>query len=192
MNSSNLSQQLDTFIQRAIEVQKSHHQRLPLTQFDDEWPSLCYLGEPNKDGLSQWQPVRQQQHTTQMFERMEEALGHSIHPDLKTWYSRYWSDPIPATCSEGALSLLFVWNEKDSERLRSNLIGHLLNKKKLKQQPSLFFACTEPDSNQILTVENTTGEIWLELPGKKPIRKIANSLAEFVASLTPLPIPDQE
>lgn len=192
MTSTSLSSQLDLFIQQSIECQLKTHQRLPLTPFDADWPSHCYQGTPNSDGQIHWQPVRQQHHTEQMFIRLEEALGYNIHPDLKTWYSRFWSDPLPATCSEGELSLLFVWNEADCERLRSNLIGHLLNKQKLKQSPTLFFACPEPDSNQFLSIDNTTGAVWLETPGKQPTRKIAESLANFITTLTPLPIPDQE
>ena len=127
-----------------------------------------------------------------MFKRLEEALGYSIHPDVIAWYSRYWSDPLPASCSEGDLNLLFLWNEQDTERLRSNLIGHLLNKQKLKHKPTLFFACTEPDGEMFLSVDNESGEVWLEQPGKQPQRKLANSLTEFISGLTALPIPDQE
>lgn len=183
-----LKQLLDNFITQSIAVQQQHKHRLPQTVFDSEWPSDCYQGEPNDKGLVSWQPVRQTQHTEQMFKRLEEALGYEIHQDIQLWYSRYWSDPLPASCSEGDLSLLFVWNEADCERLRSNLIGHLLNKQKLKHRPTLFFACTEPDGDQFLSIDNETGEVWLEQPGKQPQRKLADSLSEFIADLTAMPI----
>ncbi|WP_458576382.1 SecY-interacting protein Syd [Aliamphritea spongicola] len=43
-----------------------------------------------------------------------------------------------------------------------------------------------------MSVDNHTGEVWLELPGRPAIRKIAGSLSEFLTTLTPLPIPDTE
>lgn len=187
-----LEQTIDQFIEQSISTQHQQNQHLPYTFFDMKWPSECYQGEPNAEGLVQWRPVRQQQHTEEMFKRLEEALGYSIHPDVIAWYSRYWSDPLPASCSEGDLNLLFLWNEQDTERLRSNLIGHLLNKQKLKHKPTLFFACTEPDGEMFLSVDNESGEVWLEQPGKQPQRKLANSLTEFISGLTALPIPDQE
>jgi len=187
-----LKQSLDEFIAQSMARQEQEQDRLPLTLFDKDWPSGCYQGEPNNNGLVSWKPVRQSQHTQQMFKRLEEALGYKIHPDIKIWYSQYWSDPLPASCSEGDLSLLFVWNEADCERLRSNLVGHLLNKQKLKHRPTLFFACTEPDGNQFLSIDNETGEVWLEEPGKQPQRKLANSLSDFITDLTAMPIPDQQ
>ena len=57
-------------------------------------------------------------------------------------------------------------------------------KKKLKQPVTLFFALTD-DENIILTVENDTGEIWVEKVGKKAHKKVANSLNDFVNALVP-------
>ena len=184
---------IDRFIQRSTELQQETHGRLPLTIADPEWPSACYQPSPaNTDSHQAWQPVPQNNYAQEMFDRLEEALGYTIHPDIRTWYSSYWSDPVPAQCPDGDLSLLFIWNEKDCERLRGNLIGHLLNKQKLRHPPSIFFACTEPDGDHYLSVDNHTGEVWLELPGRPAIRKIAGSLSEFLTTLTPLPIPDTE
>jgi SecY interacting protein Syd len=99
---------------------------------------------------------------------------------------------LPATSDWGDLSLLFVWSEKDCERLRGNLVGHLLTKQKQKQPATLFFACTEPDGEKFISIDNQTGEVWLEQPGKKPIMKLADSLDVFLGKLTPKPIPDME
>ncbi len=188
-----LQKQIDQLIQASIELQHNTHGRLPLTLADTDWPSACYQESPaNTEHHQAWQPIQQNSYAEDMFDRLEEALGYNVHPDIRTWYSSYWSDPIPAQCPEGDLSLLFIWNEKDCERLRGNLIGHLLNKQKMRHPPSIFFACTEPDGNHHLSIDNDSGEVWLELPGRPAIRKIAGSLSEFLTTLTPLPIPDTE
>ena len=85
---------------------------------------------------------------------------------------------------EGYLELLFLWNEPDVTRLTENLIGHYLTCKQNKNQFSVFFACTEPDSDYFLTINNESGVIQLELPGQKPIREISANLNDFLSTLT--------
>lgn len=193
--SQTLIAKIDSFIQQALDLQFKQTGRLPLTIYDPEWLSVCHesIAEPGQQVA--WKPVLQSQGDNtchDMLDRLEQALGYAIHPDLRTWYSRYWSDPLPATSDWGDLSLLFLWSEKDCERLRGNLIGHLLTKQKQKQPATLFFACTEPDGEKFISIDNHTGEIWLEQPGKKPIMKLADSLDIFLGKLTPKPIPDME
>lgn len=191
----NLNDKIDSFIDQALSLQLSQQGRLPLTIYDAEWPSECYQATTEEGQQVPWKPVLQPQDANlchDMFQRLEQALEYTIHDDIKTWFSRYWADPIPATTQWGDLSLIFIWNEKDCERLRGNLLGHLLTKKKQKQPASLFFACTEPDGEKFLTINNETGEVWLEQPGKKPIMKLASSLGSFLDELTPKTIPDLE
>ncbi len=193
--SQNLSNKIDTFIEQALNLQINQQGRLPLTIYDTEWPSECYISTAEEGQQVSWNPVLQSDNNNlchDMFDRLEQALEFKIHNDIKTWFSRYWSDPIPATSQWGDLSLIFIWNEKDCERLRGNLLGHLLTKQRQKRPATLFFACTEPDGEKFLTIDNATGEVWLEQPGKKPITKLANSLETFLDELTPKPIPDLE
>lgn len=191
--SDTLSTAIQNFIDKSIQHQQEQNQRLPVTFYDDQWPSACYVEHSRSGTQVQWQPQPQRgQSTEEMFDRMEQALGYAIHEDIRCWYSSFWSDPLPARCEKGDLSLIMLWNEEDGERLRSNLIGHLLSKQKQKQSATLFFACTEPDGDQFISVDNSTGEIWLEQPGKPPIMKLATSLEAFLQQLEPLPIPDQE
>ncbi|MCV6589379.1 MAG: SecY-interacting protein [Marinobacterium sp.] len=182
-----VDQALDQFIQRQQQLQPES----PQVPLDSQWPSPCCLVEGADGELSPWRPVRQQQ-TCDMFARLSEALEEPVHPSVISFYSRYWSDPLPARSEEGQLSLLQVWNSDDMERLRGNLIGHALAKRKQRQPLSLFFATTEPDGNYFLSVMNSDGTIWLEQPGKKPIRQLADSLAEFINRLEPERIQDME
>ena len=82
---------------------------------------------------------RRQTQLHPLFEGLEKALELEIHSDIKAYYNRYWSDPIPARFEDGDLSLLFVWNDEDFERLRGNLIGHAMAKHKIKAATDIFF-----------------------------------------------------
>jgi len=153
-------------------------------EFDSDWPSLCYLSQGSLEQGKHypWQPIKQEHQD--MFERLSDALEIKVHPDLISYFSSYWSNHIPATSKDGDLELLQVWNQDDMERLRSNLLGHALDKKKRKHELSFFFAVTTSEDG-MLCINNDSGEIWYEIPGKKPKRKIADSLYDFLLSLTP-------
>lgn len=158
--------------------------------YDPEWPSPCQLGEPFRDANDEprvlWQPVRRSPDADD-FLGVERALEMPIHQDIKTYYGRYWSGGLEATAPAGHVSLLLLWNEEDADRLVENLIGHALAKRRAKSPFSVFFACTEPDSNLFLSIDNATGRVMLDEPGAKPLRVVAESLGEFLETLTPAP-----
>ncbi|SIS59395.1 SecY-interacting protein [Neptunomonas antarctica] len=157
---------------------------LPGIEFDPQWPSLCYRDQNLKSGdMTSWQPQKQTS-PSDIFTRLGAALETDIHPDITAYYTSYWSNHLSAVAPAGDLVLLQVWNEEDMERLRANLIGHCVTKIKQKQPLSLFFACTEPDDG-ILTLRNDDGTIWLEYPGKKPVKQIADNLPAFLSQLKP-------
>jgi SecY interacting protein Syd len=176
---------LSDFIEDWHQQQKTKTPENLLIEFDKDWPSLCYQSGAKTDSnelLVQWAPIKQTDQD--MFTRLEQALNTKVHPDIVTFYTSYWANHLQASSPDGDLELLQIWNQEDMERLRSNLIGHALDKKKRKQPLSFFFAITIPDDG-MLCLNNDTGEIWYELPGKKPVRKIADSLAQFISSLQP-------
>ncbi|WP_028470818.1 SecY-interacting protein [Neptunomonas japonica] len=176
-----ISDALDSFVNA---WQAFHDNTPPTIAFDSEWPSLCYnASSPQEGELISWQP-RKQTTACDVFTRLGEALETTIHPDIIAYYTYLWSDHLDATAPDGDLTLLQVWNEEDIERLRANLIGHAMVKVKKKLPLTLFFACTEPDDG-MLSLLNDDGSIWLEYPGKKPVKKIAESLSEFLNQLTP-------
>jgi len=162
-------------------------------EYDAQWRSPCEVGEPfaaTTPGQQNicWQPTRRQY--VDDFAGLENALETPVHPSIKTYYGAFWSAHIEAQAQDGPVSLLQVWNEDDRERLVENLLGHHLVQKRAKGPLSLFFACTEPDSDLILTVENATGAVLLERPGSKPLRQVSASLAEFLLTLAPAPPTD--
>lgn len=159
-----------------------------VTQHDPEWPSPCEVGNPwrDEDGgrLIHWQPVKR--HVSgEDFAGLESALETPIHPDIKTHYGRYWSANLEAEAPDGHVSLLFLWNQEDTDRLVENLIGHAVACRHNRTPFSVFFACTEPNSDLFLTVNNESGAVQLEEPGKGPLRIVSDSLADFIELLVP-------
>jgi len=174
-----LDQLMETFLASC-----DQHQ-YPMTPFDPDWPSACYRHEASPGKDVSWQPVRIEK-PLDMFQRLSDALEEELHPDLVSYYSRYWSDPINCVLPDGTqLSLLFAWNREDLERLRSNLIGHALSKRKQKRPLTLFFGVVEPDTNDMISLNNQDGSIWLEKPGKAPHTRLADSMADFLRQLSP-------
>jgi len=165
--------------------------------FDHQWRSPCEIGEPfdapessaeTGGRLIRWQPCRRHPDTTSAdFEPLERALDISIHPDIKAYYGAYWSAGLEAEAIDGQVSLLFLWNTEDVARLNENLIGHALAKRQAKSPMTVFFACTEPDSELFLSVDNLSGAVMLEKPSFKPLRQVADDLASFLETLVPRP-----
>ena len=162
-----------------------------LEPFDPEWRSPCEIGEPfagaSGHRVIRWQPARRPAFEQEGgdFVGLERALEMPIHPDIKAYYGCYWSGGLEATAPDGHVSLIQLWNRADADRLVENLIGHALAKRRARAPFTVFFACTEPESDLFLGVDNSSGAVMLERPGYKPLRRVAESLATFLAELTP-------
>lgn len=172
----------------------SHNAAWPDTAdpFDPEWRSICETGDPRLAPSGElevpWRPFKRTDSArNQLFDPLERGLEIAVHPDIKSYYSSYYSGGIETDSPEGPVSLLQLWNADDGTRLIENLLGHALAKQRAKAPYSVFFACTEVDSELFLGIENHTGHILLERPGYKPERTVAGSLAEFLGELTPAP-----
>ena len=164
-----------------------------LEPFDPDWRSPCERGEPfvgpGGTRLVRWQPVRRPafQREDGDFAGLERALEVPIHADIKAYYGSYWSAGLEATAPDGHVSLIFLWNREDADRLIENLIGHSIAKRRARSPFTVFFACTEPESELFLSIDNASGAVMLEKPGHKPLRRVADSLAEFLTRLEPAP-----
>ncbi|HEY5644820.1 MAG TPA: SecY-interacting protein Syd [Pseudomonadales bacterium] len=165
--------------------------------FDREWRSPCEVGEPfttDAGLLIAWQPVPRDPATIREdFAPIERALDTVVHPDIKAYYGAYWSAGLEAEAVDGHVSLLFLWNRDDVARLNENLLGHAFAggaraRRRSGRPLSLFFACTDPESELFLSVDNAAGTVLLEKPGaRRPLREVAGSLAAFLQTLVPRP-----
>ncbi len=179
---TDVASELDAFVERYV-------QQYPqlIDPFDPQWRSPCETGDPftvlDDERCVAWRPLRRA--FADDFAGLERALETAIHPDIKSYYGRYWSGGLEATAQEGHVSLILLWNPADAERLVENLIGHALAKRRARAPFTVFFACTEPESDLFLSVDNGSGQVVLEAPGAKPIRAVAPSLTDFLRGLVP-------
>jgi SecY interacting protein Syd len=169
------------FSQDYLQAYQQKFQHLPIIEQDKAWPSPCEQGV-HQEGYSLWQPVKTDNELS--FDNVESALEITLHTDIKNYFSSLFCDSLDASCDEGNLSLLFAWNNDDFARLQENIIGHILMKTKLKQRITVFFAVTDNEEH-IISIDNESGEVWVEKVGCEPHKKLANSIAEFIAQLAP-------
>jgi SecY interacting protein Syd len=162
--------------------------------YDPDWPSPCECGAPfsGPDGEQRilWRPVRRHVPADDLA-GLERALEIPIHQDIKDYYGAFWSGSLEATAPQGHVSLILLWNTEDADRLVENLIGHALAKRQARSPFTVFFACTEPDADTFLSIDNDTGRIVLEEPGRPPLRTVADSLETFLDTLVPAPPADR-
>lgn len=168
------------FTSSFIEKYQEKHEQLPVVESDPDWLSPCEQGAANNNE-NFWKPIPIEETLT--FNNVEEALNILIHDDFKVYFTSFYSESINANCSEGELSLLFPWSKDDFDRLQQNLIGHIMMKQRLKQDITLFFAVTD-EEDMIISIDNESGEVWVEQVGCHPHKKIANNVTEFIESLS--------
>lgn len=149
--------------------------------FDEEWRSPCEVRQEQTS--TYWRPALQSKPLD--FAGLANAAEQPIHPDIQSYYNLYWAGTLPGKTVEGELSLIQMWNEEDFTRLLENLVGHLFYKIRAKAPFTVFFANTEEDSEFFLSVDNDTGVVLLEEPGRPPIKELAPDLATFLNRIEP-------
>ncbi|WP_020408226.1 SecY-interacting protein Syd [Hahella ganghwensis] len=135
-----------------------------------------------KNSKLYWHPTPQ--NNNHILDGLEQGLEASIHPDLKAYFGSFWSDGIDCRSPAGEIHLLQIWNEADLDILRQNLLGHAFMKMKKHQPLTLFFGVGQGE--EVLVIDNATGEVFAEIPGRRPHRRLAESLATFIRECTPV------
>lgn len=180
LSNTSVHQALLNFTSSFTEQYQKKHGNLPTIETDQEWLSPCEQGASSADE-SFWKPVLIDDNLT--FDNVEKALNITLNIDFTAYFTCFYSNAIEASCDEGVLSLLFPWNKDDFERLQQNIIGHIMMKQRLKQDITLFFAVTD-EEDMIISIDNESGEVWVEQVGCKPHKKLANTVIEFIDSLS--------
>ncbi|TRY30789.1 SecY-interacting protein [Aliiglaciecola sp. M165] len=172
---------LERFVSEYVKVHQE--QQIPLVnQFDSAWVSPCSEYQGEQDEWVPWLPVKQNNECH--FDDFENALDIKMNPELARFFTCYFSDNLNAHTKRGDLQLLMPWNKDDFERLQQNLIAHVLMKRRLGQDDTLFFAVTD-EEDFIISVHNPTGNVVLEQVGLEPKEILAQSLTQFVSQLRP-------
>ena len=141
--------------------------------------SPCQYGEI-EDELVAWRSVENTDGLD--FSGLEHGLELTLHADIKSFFTAFYGAGLPLQHARGPVELLMVWHQADFERLQQNIIAHILMKRKLKQRETVFFAVTDQD-DMMLSVLNSTGEVYLERAGHEVSEKLADSLGAFLQQL---------
>ena len=174
---------LGRLLDRYVERIRRANGTLPMQAYDPAWVSPCQVGEPDADGMIQWMPKKRS--SSADFGGLEHALDVSIHPDIKSFYGRYWGDAMELEAEEGGLTLIQIWNEDDFDRLVKNILGHAMAKQRIKAPLTVFIATTD-EGEHMLSVDNDSGRVVLEEPGSLPTKEISPSLAQFLDRVNPV------
>jgi SecY interacting protein Syd len=160
-----------------------------LRPYEPDWPSPCEAAPVHTDAAGElwtpWRPVRRLREPLQALDGLERALQTPLHPDIRAYYERWWSGPVLIQSPSLRLQLILLWNEDDADRLVENLIGHALDQRRQRVPFSVFLATTEPEGEEMVSVDNTTGAVVLELPGGRQRRTLAPSLASLLQDFRP-------
>lgn len=143
--------------------------------------SPAQYGEVQDEQVAWW-PVAQTEPLD--FTGLEQGLELQLHPSIKAFYATLWGADLPVAHQRGPASLLLLWHSGDFIRLQQNLIGHVLMKRRLKQRETLFFAVTN-EEDTMLSVLNSTGEVFLEHTGQEVKQLLAPDLVTFLRQLQP-------
>jgi len=176
-------QALQNLFDQFIALSEKINNNLPLITWDEEWTSECVLANtsPDEHGKVKWQPVARPY--TKLFSSLENALEFEFHPDIVCFYNSFWSDGLIASHPRGEVSLIQIWNQQDEEMLKENLLGHAFAKIKNRLPITVFIGCTS--DNQVIAIDNESGEVVLERPGYAAHETLAKNVAEFITILTP-------
>lgn len=175
---SALSKLLDDFVRKTKLITGN----LPRIRLDNTLPDRDHspaILNKISEIEAEWLPC--QHNNSQLFTGIEKGLGITLHGDLKRYFGTFWSEGICCQSSHGPVQLIQVWNETDLEMLRENLLGHAFMKMKRKQPLTFFFGIAEGDN--ILTLEQDSGRVFMEIPGRKPHVFLAENLTEYLNSL---------
>lgn len=176
-----IQQQLTALAQQCTEHAKQHQQQW-FGWADPAAPSPAQYGEVQAEQVAWWPLVQQ---APLRFDDLERGLEMELHPAVKAFYSTLWGGELQVRHPRGAASLLLLWHADDFVRLQQNIIGHVLMKRRLKQRETVFIAVTD-EEDMMLSVLNSTGEVYLEQTGREVSQLIAPDLASFLAQLAPV------
>lgn len=174
---------LDALFTRYINLHQMENQRLPSVSFDPPWPSLCTEIEGNEDGdtVLFWRPIERK--ASGLFENLESALELRFHPDVEAFYGAFWANGLSVVVGDLHFDLIQIWNQEDEEKLKQNLLGHAFAKRKNRLPMSWFIGATA--GNDVICVDQESGQVVLEKPGYKAHEVLAENLESFLITLNP-------
>jgi SecY interacting protein Syd len=151
-----------------------------LMEYDPDFPSPCQLGSPNELGMVRWRPAPIP--APPDFVALEQALGTSLHPDAREYYSSYFAGPVEAQAFGEVVLLSTAWNADDLTAHLSSLERHVAACSAEGCPVTIVIAQT--DSDFFFGLANDTGAILLQEPGVPDCTVVAPSLEAFLSAFT--------
>lgn len=171
---------LSAFTQRYCQHWYQQYQTAPQNDQLIGFDSPCLLDSTSEKVFWQPQPFT----LPKDLDAVSRGIDLVIQESVVAFYTTQFAADMKAKYGELSLTLLQVWNEDDFERVQQNLLGHLVMKRRLKHSPTLFIATTEDDA-EIISIDNLTGNVVLEILGKQTHQVLSSTLGEFLDKLTP-------
>ncbi|MFK8028848.1 MAG: SecY-interacting protein Syd [Gammaproteobacteria bacterium] len=174
-----ITQELDRLAVEFIDACAEGDGSLPSAPFDADWDSLAIVGRAPDDHIY-WRPTRR----TEPFSMsgMSTALEATFPDACEAYFGHFWSGSIPVIWGERPFELLQLWNAEDENNLMHNLLGHSLEKKRVREPLTVFFALI--DDARFLSVDVASGAVLLEEVGGERPEEVATDLAALLSSVT--------
>lgn len=174
-------QALGEFTARYLQHWQQNSQSLPASEALYGIPSPCI--EQTVAGKVYWRP--KPFINNEGLSAVSRGIDLIIQPSVSAFYTTQLAGDMQARLADRFISLLQVWSEDDFQRLQQNLLGHLLMKCRFKQSPTLFIATTD-NPDELISVDNLTGQVLLERPARRLHQQVlASTIAELLSALVP-------
>lgn len=92
---------IDHFFARYLALVRATTHDLPVAEYDPALRSPCEIGRVDDEGMTRWRPVRREEPADCSI--LSAVVGEPIHPDVRAWYSRWWSFPLEAAWGDDVL-----------------------------------------------------------------------------------------
>ncbi|WP_462157943.1 SecY-interacting protein [Pseudoalteromonas sp. GB56] len=148
----------------------------PMAYIDPESPSPAAIAGTEIDEQVQWQLYERSDNAT--LTDLAKALEVNFPEQLQELFCSFYSGNLAANVDGHSIELLLPWNEEDFVRLQQNITGHVLMKRRLKQQDTVFIGLTDQD-DLLLSVRLSDGAVCLEYVGKETHHVLAASISEL-------------
>ncbi|MCG7545168.1 SecY-interacting protein [Pseudoalteromonas sp. MM17-2] len=175
-----VSTELRRCLQAHISNEQQQYGRNPLAFFDPDSPSPAAIAGTEQQQQVQWQ-IHERSPSADLNE-LAAALEVPFPQQLSELFGSYYSGNLPASIDGHGVELLLPWNEDDFIRLQQNITGHVLMKRRLKQQDTVFIGLTEQD-DLLLSVRLNDGAVCLEYVGKEPHHVLADDISSLLQQL---------
>jgi len=175
------SQALKAYTLRYCDAWHQQHDTWPQSEALHGIPSPCIIS--STDDYVLWQPQPFDGDAT--LSAVERALDIVIHPVAHAFYTTQFAGDMAGCFGNETLMLLQTWSADDFQRVRENMIGHLVTQKRFKLSPTLFIGTLDSEL-EVISVCNLSGEVLKEKLGTAERVVLSPSLYDFLNEIKPV------